>query len=186
MTCKPDQKLSISLPDKLSKNGHDYELAGGQSSTIDHSYYSPVTNYTVYYRDVEDTNLAVEVITQERNEITVVQGPDKVTMIPGTVRYVAVNRSTGTSRNLGATDSTGRSLGVTDRGSSSGAGKNDQAMDGVKADEIKTPKGNIDLKKNSGMSTAAIAGAAVLIIAAIGAFVFMMMRRRNRKGSEEN
>lgn len=59
-------------------------------------------------------------------------------------------------------------------------------MDGVKADEIKTPKGNVDLKKNSGMSTAAIAGAVVLILAAIGAFVFMLMRKRNRKGSEQN
>ena len=48
-------RILIDTPAELSANGVDYVRLAGQEEAIQHSYYSGIASYTVYYRDVNDT-----------------------------------------------------------------------------------------------------------------------------------
>jgi hypothetical protein len=58
--------LEVSAPEEFSFNGVDYVKLAGQEAPIEHSYYSGITNYTVYYRDKNDVLTSGTVINTIR------------------------------------------------------------------------------------------------------------------------
>lgn len=54
------------VPATFTKDGIEYVRLDGQGDTIEHSYYSGIASYTVYYRDVNDTLTAGTVINTIR------------------------------------------------------------------------------------------------------------------------
>jgi len=48
-------RIVIETPAEFSAEGVDYVRLAGQEADIQHSYYSGIASYTVYYRDVNDT-----------------------------------------------------------------------------------------------------------------------------------
>ena len=48
-------RIIISTPETFSNGGVDYVRLAGQEADIQHSYYSDIPTYTVYYRDKNDT-----------------------------------------------------------------------------------------------------------------------------------
>ena len=67
-TSDPDQnsRIVIDTPATFSADGVDYVRLDGQGDEIQHSYYSGIASYTVYYRDVNDTLSAGTVINTIR------------------------------------------------------------------------------------------------------------------------
>ena len=58
--------LQINAPEEFTESGVTYVRLDGQERPISHNYYSNVREYTVYYRDVNDTLSANTVITNVR------------------------------------------------------------------------------------------------------------------------
>jgi len=59
-------RILIATPAEFSANGVDYVRLAGQENDIQHSYYSGIASYTVYYRDVNDTLTSGTVINTIR------------------------------------------------------------------------------------------------------------------------
>lgn len=59
-------RILIETPAEFSANGVDYVRLAGQENDIQHGYYSGITSYTVYYRDVNDTLTSGTVINTIR------------------------------------------------------------------------------------------------------------------------
>ncbi len=59
-------KILIDTPAKFSADSVDYVRLAGQEDEIQHSYYSGISTYTVYYRDVNDTLTSGTVINTIR------------------------------------------------------------------------------------------------------------------------
>lgn len=59
-------RILIETPAEFSANGVDYVRLAGQENDIQHSYYSGIASYTVYYRDVNDTLTSGTVINTIR------------------------------------------------------------------------------------------------------------------------
>ena len=58
--------LEVNTPEEFPFNGVDYVKLAGQEAPIEHSYYSGITNYTVYYRDKNDVLTSGTVINTIR------------------------------------------------------------------------------------------------------------------------
>ena len=59
-------RILIETPSELSANGASYVRLAGQEDDIQHSYFSGIAEYTVYYRDVNDTLTSGTVINTIR------------------------------------------------------------------------------------------------------------------------
>lgn len=59
-------RIIIETPANFSADGVDYVRLGGQEAAIQHGYYSGIAEYTVYYRDVNDTLTSGTVINTIR------------------------------------------------------------------------------------------------------------------------
>lgn len=84
----------ISCPSEYEAGGRTYIRLKGQSDTISHSYYSSIRQYTIYYRDSQDTiysDAEIRYITVDGHEITV----DNVIyrVVPGTTVAVMQNHA---------------------------------------------------------------------------------------------
>ena len=69
-----EEDAVIDCPAEYQNNGHTYIRLKGQSDTIRHSYYSNIRQYTIYYRDSQDTiNADTEItyVVVDGGEITV-------------------------------------------------------------------------------------------------------------------
>ena len=91
--------LHIEGPQEFSANGVDYVRLAGQEDGIEHSYYSGINEYVVYYRDVNDELTSGTVINNIR--VTYVDGEPVVTTvvreIPGTTTGTTVAPTTTTA-----------------------------------------------------------------------------------------
>lgn len=73
-----NQETVVACPVNYAFGGADYIRLNGQSDTISHNFYSPKRTYTIYYRDVNDTQYkdttvtVTEVITSENLQETIV------------------------------------------------------------------------------------------------------------------
>ena len=68
-----NSRITIESPDTFSANGVDYVKLDGQDSAIAHSYYSGLSTYSVYYRDVNDTLSSETIINTIR--VVYLEGP---------------------------------------------------------------------------------------------------------------
>lgn len=87
-------------------NGKSYVRLAGQEQAIEHSYYSGIETYTVYYRDVNDTYTSGTVI----NTIRVVYVPGTTgttTTTNGGTTTTVIAGTTGTTGTTGAAGATG-------------------------------------------------------------------------------
>lgn len=104
------EALTIETPESFEANGVEYIRLDGQEGEIEHSYYSNIGEYTIYYRDKNDTLSSGTVI----NTIRVVYRDGGTTVTPGETTVTAGGAEGGADA-----DATG---GVTAGGVDAGAG----------------------------------------------------------------
>ncbi|MBM6989844.1 MAG: hypothetical protein I3I98_00375 [Mobilibacterium timonense] len=180
VAAKAGSDTEIAFPDSMDKDGKHYLRVDGQQASLEHSYFSPRTSYSVYYRDEANTefrHVTVEEIITE--VITVKNGNTRYQVLPDIIRYVARNTATGSTRVLRTQTSNGAAV-----NSSSSAGT---SVDGVQKDNIKTPEGNIDLNKKDTSLMDRINQPLVwcVAIAAVAAALIVLAMRRRRGGSAD-
>lgn len=108
-----EQDTEISCPEEYQSGNHTYIRLKGQSDTLRHSYYSNIRQYTIYYRDSNDTiNADAEItyVVVDGGEITVDDVIYRV--VPGTTVATVVNPgTTGTTTGDGSGTTTGTTTG---------------------------------------------------------------------------
>lgn len=84
-TANYDSQLTITAPENYAAGGENYVMLGGQSTSINHEFYSTRHAYVFFYRNVNDTaneNTVVEE-TPEENTVVVTPGGETVVVTPG-------------------------------------------------------------------------------------------------------
>lgn len=178
----------IDCPAEFQNSGHTYIRLKGQSDTIRHSYYSNIRQYTIYYRDSQDTinaDTEINYVVVDGGEITVDDVIYRV--VPGTT--VAVAQNPGTT-NAATGETTGASTTVLGDGNTEGTTSEvvqsaddqvplaDQKLDNKKTSKDEgTPLAQTLLGNKVVM---AIAAAVVLLLIIFG--IFMVTKKRNEKG----
>jgi hypothetical protein len=157
---------------------------------VEISYYSPRDTYTFYYKNKNDVNFYT-IRTETTEEVEVLDNNVTWTVIPGITRVVITNQTTGVSRTVGTFGLNGQGIGGNGNGGNAagnangngganqnagndqGNGGSDQGIDGIDSDEIQTPRGNINLDKNT--STAKPIGIIIAVIAAAGILAVLLI-----------
>lgn len=174
----------IDFPASFDLNGIHYLRVDGQVAGVDHNYFSPKQIYTVYYRDANNTDFENVVIrTSEIIETEVISGTTTYQVAPGVTRVLATDTSTGQSSIIATEDASGEQIQDSGTGADSGTDSADVSIDGVQADEIQTPQGNIDLSKKNGSAHQGMPAAMIIRIVAIAAaavFLICLLVRRKR------
>lgn len=94
---------SFTSEESFDLNGKSYVRLAGQEQAIEHSYYSGIETYTVYYRDVNDTYTSGTVINTVR--VVYVPGTEGTTTTTTTdngTTTTTVRNTTGTTGTTGA------------------------------------------------------------------------------------
>lgn len=108
-----EQDTEISCPEEYQSGNHTYIRLKGQSDTLRHSYYSNIRQYTIYYRDSNDTinaDAKITYVVVDGGEITVDDVIYRV--VPGTTVATVVNPGTsGTTTGNGTGTTTGTTTG---------------------------------------------------------------------------
>ena len=103
---------SYTVPSTFTKDGTNYVLVNGQSSTLSLSYYSPrardtedgEVSYTIYYRDEANTDLDYVIIKETTvTEVVFVDRGIRYIYTPNTTTVEAVNTQTGQTTTLQVT-----------------------------------------------------------------------------------
>lgn len=183
------EDATIVCPAEYQSGGHTYIRLNGQSDTIRHSYYSNIRQYTIYYRDSQDTiNADAEItyVVVDGGEITVDDVIYRV--VPGTTVAVAQNPGTtdaATGVTNGATSTVlgdGNTEGTTSEVVQSADDQvplANQKLDNKKASKDEgTPLAQTLFGKNKVMM---IAGAIVVLLLVIFG-IYMATKKRNEKG----
>ena len=76
-----NSRITIETPETFSADGVNYVRLAGQENAIQHSYYSGIRSYVVYYRDENDTLSSGTVI--ERMRVVYTDGPTTTTTTGG-------------------------------------------------------------------------------------------------------
>ena len=205
-TSEPSSKTSIETPSEFSLNGIDYIRLDGQDEPIEHSYYSGIVNYTIYYRDKNDTLTSGTVI----NTIRVVYadgGTTETTTDGGTTTTTDTTTVDGGTADAGTTTAAtaatnaalqlnaGRTYNVLDGTGNNATLTNESGVDSntERIEEQETPlasgadfAGDKKSEATVGLPLQAIIpiGAAVLC-AILAILVVVMMRRRKNSGEQE-
>lgn len=181
VAAKAGSDTEIAFPDSMDKDGKHYLRVDGQQASLAHSYFSPRTSYSVYYRDEANTEFRHATIEEIVTEvITVKNGNTSYQVLPDIIRYVARNTATGSTRVLRTQTANGAAV-----NSNSSAGT---SVDGVQKDNIKTPEGNIDLNKKDAslmdrINQPLVWCGAIAVVAA--ALIVLAMRRRKGGSADE-
>ena len=178
----------IDCPAEFQNGGHTYIRLKGQSDTIRHSYYSNIRQYTIYYRDSQDTinaDTEINYVVVDGGEITVDDVIYRV--VPGTTIAVAQNQGT---TNAATGETTGASTTVLGDGNTEGTTSEvvqsaddqvplaDQKLDNKKTSKDEgTPLAQTLLGNKVVM---AIAAAVILLLIIFG--IFIVTKKRNEKG----
>ena len=219
-TVTSEGNTTLTFPESFDAGGIHYLRVEGQAASVDYSYYSPKTVYTVYYYDKNNTQFRKTVITREEVQEVLINGPTTYRVIPGITRTVASNTDNGVRNVLSANDASGAPIAQTSAGnintgrtsgtgntasetgigtsgtgngtsgtaSAGNGGSQDVTVDGVPADDIQTPQGNINLdsEKDSGKSAKVIPlviGGAALAAFVIAAAILLIRRSRSKRES---
>ncbi|MBS5523150.1 MAG: hypothetical protein KHX56_12875 [Clostridiales bacterium] len=65
VTVPAGESYTLDIPETYTVDDTEYVVLAGQGSAVEHDYYSPQRNYTVYYRDVNDLQNVDTVVTRE-------------------------------------------------------------------------------------------------------------------------
>lgn len=187
-SCDPDQnsRITIDSPETFSANGVDYVKLAGQESAIAHSYYSGISTYSVYYRDVNDELSSETVINTIR--VVYVDEPGTATTVATTDEEVAA----ADAQNLQLND--GRTYNVFDGGDNNATLTNESGIDSntERIEDSETPLASGFDRGGTSSAASSIMqvpewlppvgiGAAVIVV---GLIVFAGVRRR--KNDEMN
>lgn len=189
-----NKNLEFTSDAKFSQDGVDYVRLDGQEDAIQHSYYSGITTYTVYYRDVNDTYTSGTVINKIRVVYageTVVDGGTTV-VDEGTTASGQTGRAT-TTADLANADATnaGRLNANGTYNVADGEGNNstltneagqDSNSERIDDDEVPLASG---IGEN-GVSLAAIGTATGATIAMAALLAFFIAKKRSNKTEEQN
>lgn len=203
----------ISFDDSFDLNGIHYVRVDGQLASTEHNYYSPRTAYTVYYRDINNTDFEHVVIhTEEVLETVVTEGTTRTIVNPIVRRVTVVNTETGETETIAVEDAAGNTIqtnGTASSNSSNNNGNNsnnaaasndngnssdnnnsdngtDNVIDGIKAEDIDTPQGNINLKGSRAKDNSRVilySGLAAGI--ALVFFIILIYKRKHKKAEEK-
>jgi hypothetical protein len=202
----------ISFDKDLYLNGIHYVMVDGQLAGTEHNYYSPRTAYTVYYRDINNTDFEHVVIhTEEVLETVVTEGTTRTIVNPIVRRVTAVNTETGETETVAVEDAAGNTIQTNGTASSNSSNNNgnssntaasndngnssdnnnsdngtDNVIDGIKAEDIDTPQGNINLKGSRAKDNSRVilySGLAAGI--ALVFFIILIYKRRHKKAEEK-
>ena len=203
----------ISFDDSFDLNGIHYVRVDGQLASTEHNYYSPRTTYTVYYRDINNTDFENVVIhTEEVLETVVTEGTTRTIVNPIVRRVTVVNTVTGETETIAVEDATGNTIQTNGTASSNSTDNNgnsnnsaaasndngnssdnsnsdngtDNVIDGIKAEDIDTPQGNINLKGSRAKDNSRVilySGLAAGI--ALVFFIILIYKRKHKKAEEK-
>lgn len=203
----------ISFVDSFDQNGIHYVRVDGQLASTEHNYYSPRTTYTVYYRDINNTDFENVVIhTEEVLETVVTEGTTRTIVNPIVRRVTVVNTVTGETETIAVEDATGNTIQTNGTASSNSTDNNgnsnnsaaasndngnssdnsnsdngtDNVIDGIKAEDIDTPQGNINLKGSRAKDNSRVilySGLAAGI--ALVFFIILIYKRKHKKAEEK-
>ena len=65
VTVPAGESYTLDIPETYTVDDTAYVVLAGQGSAVEHAYYSPQRNYTIYYRDVNDLQNVDTVVTRE-------------------------------------------------------------------------------------------------------------------------
>ena len=203
----------IRFDDSFDLNGIHYVRVDGQLASTEHNYYSPRTAYTVYYRDINNTDFEHVVIhTEEVLETVVTEGTTRTIVNPIVRRVTAVNTETGETETVAVEDAAGNTIQTNGTASSNSSNNNgnssnnaaasndngnssdnnnsdngtDNVIDGIKAEDIDTPQGNINLKGSRAKDNSRVilySGLAAGI--ALVFFIILIYKRKHKKAEEK-
>lgn len=203
----------ISFDDSFDLNGIHYVRVDGQLASTEHNYYSPRTTYTVYYRDINNTDFEHVVIhTEEVLETVVTEGTTRTIVNPIVRRVTVVNTETGETETIAVEDAAGNTIQTNGTASSNSSNNNginnnnatasndngnssdnsnsdngtDNVIDGIKAEDIDTPQGNINLKGSQAKDNSRVilySGLAAGI--ALVFFIILFYKRKHKKAEEK-
>ena len=147
LTVTNEQDTEISCPEEYQSGNRTYIRLKGQSDTLRHSYYSNIRQYTIYYRDSNDTiNADAEItyVVVDGGEITVDDVIYRV--VPGTTVATVVNpgttATTGTTAGDGTTSTT--TTGITSGDATTTGDGTTAASDGTEATTTVLGDGNAE------------------------------------------
>lgn len=189
--------------EKFSQDGVDYVRLDGQEEPIEHSYYSGIQTYTVYYRDVNDTLTSGTVINTIR--VVYVDGTETETVIDGGTTEAAGSATQGSTTGA-ATTAAGANAAATGTTTSANAGQlnedgtysvadgagnnstltNEAGVDSntERIDDEETPLASGVEGKATSLPTWAIGTGIALAIGLAAALVFMFMKRSKKTDNE--
>jgi len=196
-------RISISTPETFSNGGVDYVRLAGQEADIQHSYYSDIPSYTVYYRDKNDT-LSSDVVI---NNIRVVyadgttEGGEATDAAGNVIETDAGTTAGGADADAGAAAGGAQAMQLNDESTYNvfdGAGNatmtNESGVDSntERIEDSETPlasgfdRGGTSSAASSLMQSSAwIIPLAIAVVVVIAAVVVLMTIRR-RKNEETN
>ena len=203
----------ISFDDSFDLNGIHYVRVDGQLASTEHNYYSPRTTYTVYYRDINNTDFENVVIhTEEVLETVVTEGTTRTIVNPIVRRVTVVNTVTGETETIAVEDATGNTIQTNGTASSNSTDNNgnsnnsaaasndngnssdnsnsdngtDNVIDGIKAEDIDTPQGNINLKGSRAKDNSRVILYSGLVAGiALVFFIILIYKRKHKKAEEK-
>ncbi len=187
-------RIVIDSPEQFGADGVSYVRLAGQESAIQHSYYSGIASYTVYYRDINDTLTSGTVI----NTIRVVYadgtaaggtatGADGVTITAGAAGAAGADDGT-TALQLNA----GRTYNVLDGTDNNSSLRNEAGVDSntERIEDNETPLASGFDKGASSSAASSLSQMSSLIVpiavgvAAVIAIAVAVVVLRRRKGED--
>lgn len=207
------EDTQINFDNSFDLNGIHYVKVDGQLASTEHNYYSPRTAYTVYYRDINNTDFEHVVIhTEEVLETVVTKGTTRTIVNPIVRRVTVVNTETGETETIAVEDAAGNTIQTNGTASSNSSNNNgnssnnaaasndngnssdnnnsdngtDNVIDGIKAEDIDTPQGNINLKGSRAKDNSRVilySGLAAGI--ALVFFIILFYKRKHKKAEEK-
>lgn len=169
----------ISCPSEYEAGGRTYIRLKGQSDTISHSYYSSIRQYTIYYRDSQDTiysDAEIRYITVDGQEITV----DNVIyrVVPGTTVAVMQNNTGSTSGD--ASDGNGTDTTILGDGNTEGT-----TSEVVQSADDQVPLANQKLDNKDSQNAGLLSGHVLIGVAAalvlLICIIFGVMTKKRRE-----
>lgn len=173
-TADYDSQLTITAPENYAAGGENYVMLGGQSTSIDHTFYSTRHAYVFFYRNVNDTANENTVVEQTTEETTVVVTPGGETIVATPGGEVTIDD-----------EPVPLAPGPDDQDSSQSSSSSSSSSSNVTIDDEDVPlaPGPGDQGGSSNMGWW-IAGGGVLLLAAGAAVLLIVLKKKKAKKAD--
>lgn len=168
--------------ESFSQDGVDYVRLAGQEDPIQHSYYSGIQTYTIYYRDVNDTYTSGTVINTIR--VVYVDGTTNTTTEDETTASGQTGDATTAAEATAGQLNAGGTYSVADGEGNNSTLTNEAGVDSntERIDDDETPLAQAP--GSGGVSPVAI-GAGAAGLAALAACLFYFFKKRNNNDDDQ-